>query len=80
MNEKKIKKLTIKNLSMNQSIGKDINNSEYAWYEINQDGNLLITKQSFRIILCGKKQRKILKSKIFNPSFITIKRCQITLG
>ena len=35
MNEKKIKKLTIKNLSMNQSIGKDINNSEYACYEIN---------------------------------------------
>ena len=33
MNEKK--KLTIKNLSMNQSISKDINNSEYAWYEIN---------------------------------------------
>ena len=35
-------------------------NSEDAWYVVNNDGNWLTMKQSFRIILCGKKQSKIL--------------------
>ena len=54
-------------------------NSEDAWYAANIDGNWLTMKQFFRIILCGKKQSKIL-SKIFTRHiFFRIKRCQITL-
>ena len=54
-----------------------LSNSEDAWYAItDKDGNWLITKQSFRIILCGKKYNKILR---FYTSFFRIKRFQVTL-
>ena len=53
-----------------------LSKSEDAWYAINKVGNWLITKQSFRIILCGKKHSKILR---FYTSFFRIKRFQVTL-